>query len=291
MATTQHIVVLGIDIGGSHMTTALVDLETRSLVAHSLRRQMVDSEGKAEEIISCWCKLIAESFSDVDLSSKKIGIAIPGPFDYEKGISLMHEQHKFRALYQINIKEALSQRLGIPPDSIRFINDAASFLKGEVYAGAAQSHERVLGFTLGTGLGSALFLAGKTMDADLWNSAFRGGIAEDFLSTRWFLQRYFELSGSEVRGVKELVALAETDTRVHAIFQEFAHNLAEFMVPHIRQHEITCVVTGGNISKASPMFLPTLETLIAAEGLQTLIKVSSLKENAAIIGAASCWDL
>ena len=291
MSTTQHIVVLGVDIGGSHITTALVDLSTRSLVAHSLRRETVDSEQDAEEIFTRWARLIEESFSGLDLPSKKIGIAIPGPFDYEQGISLMHEQRKFSALYRLNIREALSQRLGISAESIRFINDAASFLKGEVYAGAAQHHDRVLGFTLGTGLGAALSLAGVTTDADLWNSAFRDGIAEEYLSTRWFVKRYRELSGKDVGGVKELVALAKSDDSIHEIFQEFAHNLAHFIMPYIKQHEIGCVVIGGNISNASPLFLPALEALIAAEGYSTVVRISSLKENAAIIGAASCWDL
>lgn len=286
-----HRVVLGVDIGGSHITTALVDLSTRSLMADSLNRETVDSEQLAEEILTRWARLIAVSFKGLELPFKKIGVAIPGPFDYEQGISLMHEQRKFSALYQMNIREELSQRLGISSDSIRFINDAASFLKGEVYAGAAQHYDRVLGITLGTGLGSAFSLSGVTTDADLWNSAFRNGIAEDYLSTRWFVKRYQEHSGKDVGGVKELIALAKTDNVIYEIFREFAHNLADFIMANIAANEIACVVIGGNISNTSPLFLPALEARIAAEGFSTVVRISTLKENAALIGAASCWDL
>src|SRR5690606_14482087 len=152
--------------------------------------------------------------------------------------------------------EELYRRLGISSDSIRFINDAARFLKGEVYAGAAQQYDRVVGITVGTGLGSAFSLPGVRTDVDICNSAFINGIAEDYLSTRWFVKRYQEHSGKDVGGVKELIALAKTDNVIYEIFQEFAHNLADFIMANIAANEIACVVIGGNISNASPLFLP-----------------------------------
>ena len=47
-----------------------------------------------------------------------IGIAMPGPFDYEKGISLM--RHKFEPLYAQDVKSFLQERIGLP---VYFIND------------------------------------------------------------------------------------------------------------------------------------------------------------------------
>src|SRR5690606_37220776 len=145
--------------------------------------------------------------------------------------------------------------------------------------------------SLGTGLGSAFSLSGVTTDADLWNAAFRNGRADDYLSTRWFVKRYQEHSGKDVGGVKELIALAKTGNVIYEIFREFAHNLADFIMANIAANEIACVVIGGNISNTSPLFLPALEARIAAEGFSTVVRISTLKENAALIGAASCWDL
>lgn len=290
MSTIEHPTVLGIDIGGSHITAALVDLETRSILADSSRREAVNSENKAEEIIASWCELIKDSFNTFDVTVKKIGIAMPGPFDYKNGISLMRNQSKFSALYQLNIKDELSKRLAVPVDHIRFVNDAVSFLQGEVFCGAGQNYNRVLGLTLGTGLGSAIHITGKTEDADLWNSAFKDGIAEDYLSTRWFLKRYTELSGKIIEGVKELARLADSDKVVNQIFLEFSKNLAEFVTPLVKKNEIECVVIGGNISNAFHLFLPELQRLLTDEALKSDVKIAYLKEDASLIGAASCWE-
>ena len=43
---------------------------------------------------------------------------MPGPFDYEKGISLM--RHKFEPLYAQDVKSFLQERIGLP---VYFIND------------------------------------------------------------------------------------------------------------------------------------------------------------------------
>src|SRR5690606_22841735 len=190
----------------------LVDLETRTLISGSHRRKTVDSMMDAEEIVTNWFEVINDSFGNVEVASKRIGIAMPGPFDYKNGISLMQNQDKFDALYRFNIKEILAKRLGLPSENIRFINDALSFLQGEVFCGAVRDQNRVLGLTLGTGLGSALYKDGSTEDADLWNSKFKDGIAEDYLSGRWFLKRYSELSGNTVQGVKELLQLPTPNT-------------------------------------------------------------------------------
>src|SRR5690606_20272152 len=119
-------------------------------------------------------------------------------------ISKIKDQKKFQSLYNLNVRQELSRRLSIPPEHIRFINDAASFLQGEVFCGAGRDYKRVLGLTLGTGLGSAICKEGVAEDADLWNSLFKDGIVEDYLSGRWFLQRYTKLSDDTVCDVKEL---------------------------------------------------------------------------------------
>ncbi|RYZ25205.1 MAG: ROK family protein, partial [Chitinophagaceae bacterium] len=145
--------VLGVDIGGSHITAALVDLNSRSVVPDSRKRKQVNSQGSADEIIRDWAAVMEDAFGNTPKEMRKIGIAMPGPFDYEEGVSLIKEQNKFNALYQMNVRNLLAERLGIESGWIRFMNDAAGFLQGEVFCGAGQDEERVFGFTLGTGLG------------------------------------------------------------------------------------------------------------------------------------------
>ncbi|WP_029282844.1 ROK family protein [Pedobacter sp. R20-19] len=284
-------VALGVDIGGSHITAALVDLETRSLIDDSIKRSPVNSQESKEDILSAWCEVINQSFKNIKNGNRNIGIAMPGPFDYQEGISLIKDQDKFKSLYQVNVKAELAKRLDVPLENIHFINDAAGFLQGEVFAGAAKGNSNVLGLTLGTGLGSSLSLKTRAIDADLWNAPFLDGIAEDYLSTRWFVKRYLQLSGKELAGVKELVEIVNEDHLATRVFMEFGYNLAQFLIPTINEHKIDAVIIGGNISQAFPAFAPELIAALKGNDIDASIKVSELKEHATLIGAASCCDV
>lgn len=284
-------VALGVDIGGSHITAALVDLETRTLLKNSIKRSPVDSQENKEVILSAWCDIINNAFEDIKNGNRNVGIAMPGPFNYKEGISLIKDQEKFKSLYQVNVKEELAKRLDISVENIHFINDAAGFLQGEVFAGAAKENVNVLGLTLGTGLGSSLCLNDKAYDADLWNSPFLDGIAEDYLSTRWFVKRFKQLSGEDVEGVKELVAIVESNHFATMVFMEFGYNLAQFLIPVIKKYKINTVIVGGNIAQSFNAFAPELTATLKGNGIDAEIKISELKEHAALIGAASCCDL
>lgn len=283
-------IALGIDIGGSHITAAKVDLESRSIIAGTTSRTAVDANLNAEELLNTWCGMIEGVYAETDRSAAYIGIAMPGPFDYEAGISLIKDQPKFRHLYQINVKDELAKRLNVEPANIRFINDAASFLQGEVFGGAARDRQKVIGLTLGTGLGASFCADGVAVDAALWNSPFKEGIAEDYLSTRWFLSRYEALTGKQVSGVKALTDMSNDETVKRQIFEEFGKHLAEFLVPFLDQEQPDTIVLGGNISNAHPLFMPALLEQLNVASRPAVIKIAELQEDASLIGAASCWQ-
>ena len=282
--------VLGVDIGGTHITAALVDLDEKQIIDSSHIRKSIDAREDAGPILDCWCDVINLSWKNAPHAEKKIGIAMPGPFDYEKGICLIKEQGKFRSLYQMNLRTELGRRLDIPGSHIQFINDAAGFLQGEVFCSSTRS-SRVLGLTLGTGLGSALHLNGVTSDAALWNSAFMDGIAEDYLSTRWFVDRYHTLSGKQIAGVRELMQVGEEDPLTLRIFGEFGQHLAHFMIPLIKQYDLQTIILGGSISLAFGSFSNELRSVLKNQQVEATIKPSTLKDIAALIGAASCFDV
>ena len=278
--------VLGVDIGGSHITAAWVDLTNRIVLADTRIRKSVNASGSVEEILQDWYEVILAAGNTMPGSPLQIGIAMPGPFNYEEGISLIQDQDKFKSLYGVNVKEALANRLTIETDCIRFMNDAACFLQGEVFCGAAKNADHVLGLTLGTGLGSAVCNNGRAIDAELWQSQFKNGIAEDYFSTRWFVSRYHELSGKWVSGVKGL--LNENNLPLmEQVFFEFSENMAAFLIPLIREYYCEAIVLGGNIARSSPYFLPELQRRFAADGISATIKKALLEEDAALIGAAN----
>lgn len=285
-------IVLGVDIGGSHITAALVNLTTKALLEDSHVRMKVNAHGTTSEIIEVWSKAITMAFSKYQLGQKKIGIAIPGEFDYKNGISLIKNQDKYDALYLLNVKELLAEALSIGPDNIQMVNDAESFLRGEAFSGAAKDYKHAIGLTLGTGLGSARYHEGVAADAGRWSSPFREGIAEDYLSTRWFKETYEARAHEPIPDVKAIAEKVSTnqDQVAVAIFNEFGRTLSEFLVPFIQEDHPEVIVLGGNIVNAAELFFPALEESLQNSSLNIPVRKAILGEEAALIGAASSWS-
>ncbi len=281
--------IIGVDIGGTHIIASQVSMETMSLISDTLFREHLDSGNSAENIISVWSKVIDLSIGDVDKKNVKIGIAMPGPFDYENGISQIQNQGKYDALYGLNVKNLLSESLEIPTENIILNNDAACFLQGEIAKGGFVYH-KAIGITLGTGLGSA-YLENKTaVDADLWNMPFKDGIIEEYISSRWFVAACKAKNGIEISGVKELVDKFPNESFTNDLFKEFAEHLAFFLEKLIELQSPDCIIIGGNIAKAFSFFMVDLEkNLFDRLGYKLPIFLSQLGEDAAIIGAASMF--
>jgi glucokinase len=282
--------VLGIDIGGSHLTAALVNETTRKFVPDSYTRIRVNSKGTSDEILNTWVSAIQDIYKNHPVKNKRVGIAMPGPFDYDQGISLIKGLDKYEALYNLNVKELLSEKLEIPATSILMMNDAACFLRGEVYDGAARDYTDVIGITLGTGTGSATHHSGITKDANLGPSPFMDSIADEYFSTRWFVKRYIEKTGYAVKDVKAMAELYKNDKHVKDIFSEFVKNFVVFIERFVKAEKPQIIVLGGNIAQSASLFLDDLHAQLAAKGIKIPIVNAQLGEEAAILGAASLFE-
>lgn len=271
----------GVDIGGSHITAALVDTSTGTIVPESWQRDSVPAAGTANEIIDAWSNVILTSFGQS--VPARLGIAMPGPFDYEAGICLIQGQHKYESLYGLNIKTLLAQKLGFDINNIRLTNDAACFLQGEIFAGAAKGWSNVTGITLGTGLGSATCINNIVADAAWWNTPFKDGIAEDYLSSRWFVQRYRQLTNVAMPNVKHILATGD-DGKIKQVFHEFGIHLGTFL---LQQQAKGLVVIGGNIAQAFSLFEQSLKACLLSADNHTEVRQALLGEDAALIGAAT----
>jgi glucokinase len=240
----------------------------------------------AEVILESWVKALSTLIIKSSEETITIGIAMPGPFDYKHGISLMKGMQKYDSLYGMNIREILAERLGIPGEHITFINDAEAFLRGELASGAASDFERAIGVTLGTGLGSTSNCKGETVDVNRAFVPFLDSIAEEYISTRWFLKRYKELTGKEVKNVEELLATADQSVK-DELFEEFSTNLAAFLNDFIADEDPQVLVVGGNIARCWDHFIGKLQDKIANKAV--VIRQTQMWEDAALVGAACTW--
>lgn len=291
-------IAIGVDIGGSHITSSLVDLNEYRILPGTTYSKCVDNKAGKEQIFGDWAEAINRTIAHSSVPTvAHIGFAMPGPFDYKTGLALFKGNDKFDSLYNVSIPTEFSAYLkGVETTNFRFLNDATAFGVGVSAMGKARGYSKVLAITLGTGFGSAFIKDGiPLVHSDevpkggcLWDKPFKDSIGDDYFSTRWCLKRYGEITGRKAEGVKEIADRDDGDTRM--LFGEFASNMAEFLIPFLVEFKPDLIVLGGNISKAHQLFLPTLRSRIQEAGLQVGFEISGLMEDAAIIGSAKLFD-
>ena len=291
---------IGVDIGGSHISCAAVDLKSFRVLHETRTEKAVDNKAEASQIIGVWVQALSEVIEKIPENSLKgIGFGMPGPFDYVKGISYIKGVAKYEKLYGCNVKNAISDNLNLHDNfPVRFMNDVSTFAVGEALVGKAAKAERSMSITLGTGFGSA-FIANRIPIVDgpevpklgcVYHLPYGDNIADDYFSTRWFIGRYKKLTGRDLKGVKEFAEHAGTDKVVMDLFEEFGTNLGIFLAPWLKRFRAEIVVVGGNISHAYNLFGDIFENSLKKEGCNCKVALSELKEDAAFIGAAYLLD-
>lgn len=283
---------LGVDIGGSHISCIAMDMTTHTLVKDSFRREHLSHTDTAQNIFKSWAKAINECMQVVGIENVSgLGFAIPGPFNYKDGISLM--QHKYPSLYNLHIPTQLQPFL-LTPLPMRFLNDASAFAVGVSWIDKAKGFDNVVVITLGTGFGSAYIQDGVPVvtgekvapEGCFWHLPFKEGIADEYFSTRWFVSAFEQKTGKSIKGVKELIQTSFRDE----LFDEFATNLGSFLAPWLKKFDANILVLGGNISLAYAYFEEKLNQTLQANNINIPIVVSSLMEEAAMVGASRLFE-
>ncbi len=239
--------VLGIDIGGSGVKGAPVDLGTGELAQERLR---IDTPQPATpravgEVVA----QIAEHFAD-DIGQAPIGITIPAVCQNGVARSAANIDPSW---VDTDVDALFTKRLGRP---VHVVNDADAAGVAEAGYGAAQGvGGLVVLTTLGTGIGSALLLDGKLVP----NSELG----------------HLELDGRNA----ETHAAQSAMEREDLSYPQWAERLQRYYsyVEGLLWPEL--FVVGGGISKKADKFLPLLN-------VRTPIVPAKLRNFAGIVGAA-----
>lgn len=291
---------IGADIGGSHISTVLVEMETGRMVPESLAEQKVNNQASADEILNDWATVLRKTMNCAKVEELAgIGFAMPGPFDYKTGVALLKNVAKYESLYGINVGDELKKRLNLPADMpFRYLNDAISFAIGECWSGKASGYKNVLAITLGTGFGSAFLTNGVPVIEGnrvpkmgyVYNIPYKDGMADDYFSTRWFVNDYFLRTGMRIPGVKEIAQRTNHDVAAQGVFDDFGAAIGHFLAPLLLNFEADCLVIGGNISGAYPLFGASLKRALAERNVNVNIEISELMESAAMVGSSRLLD-
>jgi polyphosphate glucokinase len=236
--------ILGIDVGGSGIKGAIVNTETGTLTTDRYRvKTPTPSTPKA---MAKALTRVVEHFS----WEGPIGCGMPGPL---KSGRLMTANNIDKAWLGEDPSAVFSEASG---QNVTVINDADAAGLAEIRFGAGKDVRGVvLLLTLGTGIGSALFIDGVLVP----NTEF-GQI--------------------EVRGkIGERRAAAQVRTKKNLSWKQYAEVLTEYLeaVEHLVWPDL--IILGGGVSKTADKFIPRLENL-------STVVPAEMRNRAGIVGAA-----
>jgi glucokinase len=282
---SEGAVVLALDVGGTHVSAGAVDVGARAVDDESRTRVSLRSGSELEDIVRAASAVTRRGIGGV-------GVAVPGPFDYDAGVSRI--RHKLRGLYGVDLRRELAVALALPGSAVRFVNDAEAFLLGEWWAGAARGHRRAVGITLGTGIGSAFVADDQIVRSgpevppggELYALSFRGAPVEDTISSRGLVSAYGSSDDGRLEAGEIGARARAGDPAARRAFAELGRSLGEFLTPWLRRFEPSCLVVGGSIARSWELFEESLRAeLEPLASLETITAAAEL-DDAPLLGAA-----
>lgn len=289
---------IGLDIGGTHITAAVINIKEMKVMDLSLYKESFDSNLPVDQVMKIWKKAIVVAVENSKVKEMKgLAVCMPGPFDYQNGICWIKDQSKYEHFYGLNIRDLLLEHLTLSSDfPVLFENDAVCFGKGEVFKEKENLSKKVMAITLGTGLGACFIDKGISVtsgsgvpaDGEIYNLPYKDGIAEDYVSVRGLLSHYQTLSGTILTNGLELYNRAiEGDVIAVNVFEEMGEDLAAIVIPWLEKFGADRFIIGGKIANASEFFRPVFNKKIKEAGSEVTVYVSTDNEAAALLGAAS----
>ena len=237
---------IGIDIGGTGIKGALVNTKKGSLIGDRIRFDTPDG-ATPDQVIEKVYELVEQLDGELDTP---IGICFPAIIKDGVTLSAANVSNEWVGL---KAEKLFSKILG---RKVILLNDADAAGVAEIKYGAGQERKGlVLMVTLGTGIGSALFMNGRLIPNT-------------------------ELGHLEIDGIDyETMAAYSAMERENLSFKQWAQRLTKYFNQLDRLLSPDLVIIGGGISKQHEEFLPLIETKLK------LVPAES-KNNAGIIGAA-----
>jgi glucokinase len=271
------------------VTAAIVDVESPR--PRILRRETapVETQGKADEILGS----ITETLLRVGEDATGWMVALPGPFDYERGTGTFDGVAKFGALAGLDVRGRLSAMLGVPAARLRFVNDAVAYAIGE-WSVAPRRPDRFVCITLGTGVGSAFLDRGRPVTAgdDVpphgWAHLLKidGAPLEDSVSTRAIQRRYAQ-GGGPALSVRDIADRARHgEVLANSVLDRAMFELGEALAPWIASFGATETVVGGSMARSWDVLHAGFERGVRTVAGSVQVAASRLLDDAPLIGAA-----
>ncbi|MFC7934185.1 polyphosphate--glucose phosphotransferase [Streptomyces cinereoruber] len=239
--------VFGVDIGGSGIKGAPVDLE-RGALTEERHKVLTPQPATPDGVAGCVAEVVAHFGW-----TGPVGITFPGVVT---GSTIRTAANVDKSWIDVDAGALIGGRIGGLPVTV--LNDADAAGIAEMTFGAGRGRKgTVIMLTLGTGIGSALFVDGRLVpNTELGHLELKGHDAEKRASTK----------------AKEDEDLSWEHWATKRVQKYLAH------VEMLFSPEL--FIIGGGVSRKADRFLPLIE------GIRAEIVPAELQNNAGIVGAA-----
>lgn len=273
-----------LEVGGTHVSAALVDPE--GWYVQSSARLGLDAQASAADLVESFLQAAASLGIG---TGRTWGVAMPDPFDYERGIGQFQGVGKFAALRGVDLGAAL--RDGVR-GGVEFVNDADAFTLGEWAAGAAQGVRRCVGLTLGTGVGSGWLVDGHVVDpvlppgGRLHRLDIAGVPLEDVVSRRAIRRAFADAGGDRDLDVQDIAAQARVGPgAARRVLEDAMLALGQVVGGCVRGFRADVLVVGGSMSASWDLLAPAFRSGARGDALPP-IRICADSAHSPLIGAA-----
>lgn len=302
--------VVGVDLGGTKIYTALVDLYGNIIEEIKVKTEAFKgSEAILNKIISTIDKVCDKiNFKSV----KAIGIGSPGPLDIKKGTIVYTPNLPFK---NFNIVEPIKKRYGV---NTYLDNDANVATLGEYMFGAGIGTQNMVYITVSTGIGGGAIINGNLFRGSTGNALEIGhmmlmkdgprcgcgnlGCAEALASGTAIMKYANEVIKNNGRTtLKDYQNITSKEVFIEAsrgdlIANEILNSSLEYLgitvsnIANIFDPEL--IVVGGGVSKAGEIVFDIINKEVQKRTLKTIkdnciIKQAVLEGKSGVLGAAS----
>jgi glucokinase len=303
-------VVIGVDLGGTNLRTALMSREG----------DILDRRKEATHASDGWKKVVARLVENIarqrevaterGLTVTAVGVGAPGVIRMDRGIVV--KSPNFPDWNNLPLKDELEGALQVP---VVIENDANAAALGEQWRGAGKGINSMILLTLGTGVGGGIVLNNQIwqgadgMAGEIGHMTLipdgrqcgcgNTGCLEMYASARGIVRSYCEALGpsgtdqaAEMTSARIYQIAREGDPVARRVMKDMGRllgigiaNLINIFNPHM-------IVLGGGVKDAWDLFIGATHEEIMRRAFQvpaerTEIVPSRLGDDAGMVGAAA----
>jgi len=145
--------IVGIDLGGTKIAGVLTDKNGRILAEKTIP---TEADKGPKHVIGNIVMLASELKKKAERGTWSVGVGVPGPIIYEKGIVV--NPPNLPGWKKVNLKQILEKKL---KTKVKIDNDAKCAALAELKFGAGVGYKDFIYVTLSTGIGGGIIIDGK----------------------------------------------------------------------------------------------------------------------------------